>query len=143
MIRIIKFDFTDESLRLQAFAIRTSVFVEEQHVDQKLEYDDFEKTAKHYLVLMNDKPAATGRWRETTKGIKLERFAVLPEYRNHGLGTELLEEIIKEIAPLNKTIYLHSQLRAVPLYERQGFVKSGEPFTEAEIEHYYMELLVL
>ena len=38
-----------------------------------------------------------------------------------------------------KKIYLHSQLKAVPFYERNGFVKTGEPFKEAGMEHYHMD----
>jgi len=142
MINIEKFRFENESFRLMAFAIRTKVFVEEQHVDPKLEYDDFEEEAQHYLVFLNKKPVATARWRETEKGIKLERFAVLKEYRNTGVGAELLKVVVDDVKKTKKAIYLHAQLRAVPFYERHGFIKTGEPFTEANIEHYKMTLKI-
>lgn len=119
-------------------AIRTSVFVEEQKVDPTLEYDQYEAESTHYLVLVNENPIATARWRETEKGIKLERFAVMPQYRNQGIGGLILEKIITDVLPLNKPVYLNSQLRAVSLYERYGFVKTGEPFVEANMGHYRM-----
>jgi predicted GNAT family N-acyltransferase len=138
MIEIKRFTAGDKSIAEQAFSIRRKVFVEEQGVDQNLEYDK-EELSNHYLLLLAGKPIATARWRETEKGIKLERFAVLPQFRNRGFGEVILEEVLKDVKPLGKTIYLHSQAKAVPFYERNGFVKEGELFVEAGIEHYYMK----
>ncbi len=137
MTEVKRFSFNDAALAEQAFAIRRKVFVEEEGVDPGLEYDH-EEEAHHYLLLLNGKALATARWRETEKGIKLERFAVLPEFRNRGLGAIILKEVIKDVVPLGKTIYLHSQLRAVPFYERNGFVKEGAVFYEAGMGHYLM-----
>jgi len=121
----------------KALAIRHEVFVKGQNVDPALEYEH-EDDAHHYLLLLDEKPAATARWRETESGIKLERFATLEEYRNKGFGAALLKEILKDIIPLKKKIYLHSQLTAVKFYEKYGFVKEGEIFFEANIGHYKM-----
>ncbi len=137
MTEVKRFHCNDKGLAEQAFAIRRKVFVEEEGVDPDLEYDH-EEEAHHYLLLLNGKALATARWRETEKGIKLERFAVLPEFRNRGLGGIILKEVINDVVPLGKTIYLHSQLRAVPFYERHGFVKKGPIFYEAGMGHYYM-----
>jgi predicted GNAT family N-acyltransferase len=140
MFEVKRFNFSDNDLAAQAFAIRRKVFVEEEGVDPNLEYDH-EEEAHHYLLILGGKALATARWRETDKGIKLERFAVLPEYRNRGFGALILKEVIKDVVPLEKTIYLHSQLRAVPFYERNGFIKEGPVFYEAGIAHYYMKLI--
>jgi predicted GNAT family N-acyltransferase len=139
MYEVKRFSFYDRELAEQAFAIRRRVFVEEEGVDPDLEYDQ-EEEAHHYLLLLAGKALATARWRETEKGIKLERFAVLPEFRNRGLGGIILKEVINDVVPLGKAVYLHSQLRAVPFYERHGFVKKGPVFYEANMGHYYMKL---
>lgn len=140
MIEIISFKFKDRpELASQANAIRQQVFVEEQNVDPALEYDEYEDIATHYLLFVDDNPAATARWRKTDKGIKLERFATLRSQRNGGLGAVLLQKIMADIIPSGKKIYLHSQLKAIPFYTRHGFVKFGEQFSEAEIEHFQME----
>ncbi|TRZ71219.1 MAG: GNAT family N-acetyltransferase [Bacteroidetes bacterium] len=137
MTEVKRFNFSDTDLAKQAFEIRRKVFVEEEGVDPDLEYNR-EEEAHHYLLLLSGKAVATARWRETDKGIKLERFAVLPEFRNRGLGGIILKEVINDVVPLGKAIYLHSQLRAVPFYERHGFVKEGAVFYEADMGHYYM-----
>lgn len=138
MIKIVKFQVSDKELSEKAFDIRNKVFVQEQNVDPSLEYENEEKCT-HYLIIIDNKPVGTGRWRYTQKGIKLERFATLPKYRNRGLGTELLKRILSDVIPLSDKIYLHSQLKAVPYYERQGFRKKGDIFIEAGIKHYLMD----
>ena len=139
MLEVKRFSFRDKEMAEQAFAIRKKVFVEEQGVDPSLEYDH-EEEARHYLLVLGGKAVATARWRETEKGIKLERFAVLPGFRNRGLGEIILREVLRDAVALEKPIYLHAQLRAVPFYERNGFYKSGDQFTEAGIGHFLMKL---
>ena len=73
--------------------------------------------------------------------IKLERVAVLEEYRNNGYGEMLVREVIKDIKAITtKPITLNSQLPAIPLYARIGFKQYGELFYEADIPHYAMLL---
>ena len=140
MIEIISFSFHDcPDMAKQAFEIRQKVFVEEQNVDPVLEYDEYEQTALHYLMTVDNIPIATARWRETAKGIKLERFATLASHRNKGLGAIMLQRVMKDVISFGGKIYLHAQLNAIPFYERQGFVIKGEQFTEADIEHFVME----
>ncbi len=120
--------------------IRQEVFVDEQHVDPALEYDEHENEAMHYLLFHEGEAVATARWRETDKGIKLERFATLLSIRNQGIGSILLDHVLREVSKKGKTVYLNSQLKAIPFYTRFGFVKVGEQFTEAGIEHFEMVL---
>jgi predicted GNAT family N-acyltransferase len=141
MYEVKRFSFKDTALTKQAFSIRTKVFVEEEGIDAGLEYEH-EEESHYYLLLLGEKALATARWRETEEGIKLERFAVLPEFRNRGLGGIILREVLKDVIPLGKTVYLHSQLRAVPFYERCGFKKEGGIIYEAKIGHYFMKLKI-
>ncbi len=140
MAHIISFRSAEQpGLAAQAHQIRKLVFVEEQGVDPELEYDEFEDEAMHYLLYAEEAPVSTARWRISGEGIKLERFATLRDFRNRGLGSIMLKELMKDIIPMGRKIYLHSQLRAIPFYHRHGFKKTGKQFTEADIEHYKME----
>ena len=131
---------TEEQELEAAFDIRQKVFVEEQQVAADEEYDEFDKTAQHYLASFNGTPCGTARWRPTENGVKLERFAVLEPYRNKAVGSSILQKVLTDVkaAEPNKTIYLHAQLKAVPFYERHGFNKVGDIFTECDIQHYKM-----
>ncbi|HRZ41095.1 MAG TPA: GNAT family N-acetyltransferase [Bacteroidales bacterium] len=137
MIEIRQFEFSDSTLFALARKIRYEVFIEEQKVPESLEYEH-EESAVHYLLLEDGEPRATARWRETPAGIKLERFAVPSPFRNLGLGTVLLERVMKDVRPLGKPIYLHAQTTAVNYYLRAGFVPVGKEFEEAGIRHYKM-----
>jgi len=128
-----------------AFTIREKVFVGEQNVPAAAEYDAHDRaaTTRHYLARVDGQPAGAARWRPTDHGVKLERFAVLPEFRNRGVGEALVHRVLADIraeAPDAAQVYMHAQLRAIPLYERTGFRKVGEMFEECDIQHYQMVL---
>lgn len=140
MIEIISFTIEERpDLAALSKEIRQGVFVEEQNVDPALEYDEFEGVSTHYLLMLDGLPVSTARWRETPKGLKLERFATLLHERNKGLGALLLQRILDDIIPLGKRVYLNSQLKAIPFYARHGFRKIGRQFVEADIKHFEME----
>ena len=121
----------------QAINIRTEVFIIEQNVDPPLEHE-FDDEALHYLLFLENIPVSTARWRMTPKGTKLERFATLWQYRNKGLGSLLLKKILEDTLVYDRLIYLHAQLPVVSFYERHGFQKVGEVFSEADIDHFVM-----
>lgn len=124
------------------FAIRRKVFVDEQNCPPELEWE-YEDESVHFLGTVNDEPAGASRWRKTEKGYKLERFAVLKEYRRIGLGQALVGAVIKDLPDDATYVYLHAQLDAMPLYAKFGFKKAGEQFEEAGIQHFKMVLDVL
>ena len=64
---------------------------------------------------------------------------MLKAFRNKGLGSVLLQEVLNDVVPLGKEIYLHSQVVAVNYYQRAGFREYGGHFTEADIEHVLMK----
>jgi predicted GNAT family N-acyltransferase len=129
----------------QIFAIREQVFVIEQKVAPEEEYDEFEEESTHFIAKEDDgAPCGTARWRFTKNGIKLERFAVLQSARGKGAGKALvaavLENVYQNPDANGRKLYLHAQLKAVPLYSGFGFEKKGEQFEECNIMHYEMEL---
>jgi predicted GNAT family N-acyltransferase len=120
------------------FKIRNQVFVVEQKVDATEEYDDDDEKCTHFIAYNNGVACGTARWRFKDKGIiKLERFAVLKEYRNTGVGAALVKAVLNDLPYANK-IMLHAQLHAVPFYEKMGFKCYGPQFEEAGIQHFAM-----
>ncbi len=120
------------------FKIRQEVFVKEQRVSREEEFDEFEKSSIHYLGTFSGTDAGTARWRITDKGIKLERFAVLAEFRMKGVAAKILHQVLEHVTPIGLKIYLHAQVSAVGFYEKNGFKKEGSMFTEANIDHFKM-----
>lgn len=128
----------------QVFSIREEVFVKEQHVRAEDEYDEFEKTSHHFLAYYDGTPCGTARWRTTSYGVKLERFAVLAAFRGKGVGQALVQSVLNDVfsqqpEPI-ESVYLNAQLTAMPLYTRFGFKAVGPMFEECGIQHYKMVL---
>jgi predicted GNAT family N-acyltransferase len=105
--------------------IRETVFVIEQQVAEEEEFDEFEEDSTHYLMRFRGKPIGTARWRTIGNKVKLERFAVLKEFRGNQFGDALLEKVIADASQLKKPIYLHAQLKAIPFY-LQSFASSPQ-----------------
>lgn len=123
----------------KVFKIRTTVFVEEQNCPPELEWEN-EDVSTHFLATYDDVPAGACRWRQTEKGFKLERFAVLPQFRGKGIAHQMVQTVIKDLPKEAKYIYLHAQVDAMPLYVKSGFVAEGPQFEEAGIQHFKMLL---
>lgn len=123
------------------FNIRTTVFVEEESVDDEDEYDGFDHLANHYLALFEGAPVGTVRWRvQPNSGkVRMERFAVLKPYRRRGVGSALMERIISDIGS-NKEIYVHVQPEFHGFFASFGFIPEGEIFEEAGLDHQVMTL---
>lgn len=134
---------TDDELQT-VFSIRKTVFVEEQRVPETEEYDEYEVSSRHFLARSNGEPCGTARWRLTENGVKLERFAVLSDFRGHGVGSALVSAVLadmgKHVGAEGKLRYLHAQVSAMPLYTKFGFTAVGDLFYECDIAHYKMVL---
>lgn len=137
MIEVKKVSDADELEKV--FAIRRQVFVDEQDCPPELEWEH-EDESVHFLALVNGIPAGASRWRKTDKGYKLERFAVLKEFRGMGVGQALVRTVLNDLPQEATYAYLHAQLAAMPLYAKFGFIKEGEQFEEAGIQHFKMAL---
>lgn len=123
------------------FAIRTEVFVVEQKCLPVEEFDELDAVAVHYLYWVDRKPVATGRYRKTEKGIKIERIATLAEYRGQGYASEMVRFLIQEAQIAHPDVdyfYLHAQQSVMPLYASIGFEPYGGTFIEADIVHQAM-----
>lgn len=121
------------------YSIRRIVFIEEQGCPPELEWEHEEESV-HFLAEVKRIPAGTARWRQTKEGFKLQRFAVLNEFRGMGVGQALVKAVLSDLPVKAGYVYLHAQTQACSLYEKFGFVKEGEEFLEAGIRHYKMVL---
>ena len=129
-----------EQLKM-AQKIRYDVFVIGQRVPEEEEIDQYEDDCTHFLAYMDGTPCGAARWRFTDEGAKLERFAVLQDFRGLGVGSALVASVMDDIEKhldFNGNFYLNAQLSAIPLYAKFGFEKVGPMFQECDIDHYKM-----
>lgn len=137
-VEILHVDWTDAADALKH--IRRTVFVEEQHVPEELEWDELDAVSAHFLARVDSVPVATAR---LTPAGQIGRMAVLPQFRHRGLGSSLLLAVLAESRLRGfKRVFLHAQLPAVEFYRVQGFTTEGEIFLDAGLEHRAMSLIL-
>ncbi len=76
------------------------------------------------------------------KEFRVRGMAVSEKLRGKGVGTKLLEGFI-EVAKEKRVfkIWCNARVKALPLYERKGFIKFGDPFdVPGSGPHYRMRL---
>jgi ribosomal protein S18 acetylase RimI-like enzyme len=103
---------------------------------QRQQYNAGYPEAEHSIILLDDGPIGRLFVGESDREITLVDIALLPAYRNRGIGTYLLEQLLARAAKANKAVRLHvfKTNRAKVLYERLGFSPIGE-------EGMYLEML--
>ncbi len=142
MSQIIAIKIVSYSQEIQALEqIRRIVFREEQNITEDLEFDGLDETSEHLLAYLNQEPIGTLRIREVDpKMVKIERLAVLSQFRNQGIGRQLMEYAIALITEKNQyeQIVIHAQYHLKNFYLTFGFQPFGETFEEAEILHIKM-----
>ena len=126
----------------QIIEIRKQVFVKEQDVPLDLEVDGLDPEAEHIIAYYNGKPIGCARIR-TNDYCKLERIAILKEYRNRGFGKKLTKYLVNYCKSKNfNEISLHSQTYVSDFYKKLGFKERGKTFFEAGIEHIEMYMKI-
>ena len=79
----------------KSYAIRTKVFCEEQKISKEIEFDNLDHLCSHFLIFDDKKVIATARVRQKEENIlKIERVAVLFEFRRLKVGSTLMKNII-------------------------------------------------
>lgn len=99
-------------------------FLRSQFAAQDAHYRAHYDGAGYDVVLVAGRPAGrlyVARWDDE---IRIMDVALLPEFRGHGIGTELLLEVLEEAASSRKRVTVHVEKHnpALALYERLGFV---------------------
>lgn len=116
-------------------AIRRVVFIEGQDVPEDLEVDGDDPTCLHWLMHVDGKAIATARVTDLGDTAKIQRVAVLPEYRGTGAGAALMRGILQDLAGQFQTAKLGSQTHAIGFYEKLGFEVYGPEYDDAGIPH--------
>ncbi|MDY0407924.1 GNAT family N-acetyltransferase [Virgibacillus soli] len=135
---IIKIARTEQE-KNDAFHVRMTVFVEEQHVPKDIELDTFDQTAIHFIGYENKNPIAASRLRFVDHYGKLERICVLQTKRGKSFGKQMIQKMEEEIMKQGVTLAkLNAQVHAISFYEQLGYQVISEEFMDAGIPHVTM-----
>lgn len=107
-------DWTDEQKR---------AFLDMQFAAQHQHYQEHYSDAQFSIILVSDVPAGrlyVARW---TREIRIVDIALLPQFRDRGIGTRLLTALLEEGRDSQRSVSIHVERfnPALRLYERLGF----------------------
>lgn len=123
-------------------AVRINVFVEEQHVPERLEWDGLDGHCLHVLATTAE-GEAVGTGRLLPDG-HIGRMAVLAPWRGRGVGRLLLVELIAAARERGHTcVELSAQTHAIGFYRRSGFEVVSAEYLDAGIPHQTMRLALV
>ena len=115
---------------------RISEFLDMQYEAQQNFYDSDYRDAADELILLEDKPIGRLMIESRPHEIRCVDLGLLPEYRERGLGTEIIQKLQekarREKKPLRLQVIRFS--RAVNLFDRLGFVRTSETGTHFQME---------
>lgn len=122
-----------------SYKIRRKVFIEEQKIDESLEFNGSDQNALTLVIYEKDIPVATGRI-ITIEGLKyIGRIAVLKEVRGQNYGDLLVRMLIRKAFEMGADKqFVHAQISARGFYEKIGFKAFGEEYIEDGIMHISM-----
>ncbi|WP_396612353.1 GNAT family N-acetyltransferase [Haloferax sp. S1W] len=129
--------------REDVFAVRQTVFVDEQDVDESLEWDEYDEPdsdAVHFVGYRDGEPVGAARLRESEPGVgKVERVAVVKSARGEGWGRRLMAALETEAENRGfERLVLHGQTSAEGFYHRLDYETTSDVFDEAGIPHVKM-----
>ena len=122
-------------------SIRTSVFVEEQHVPAELEWDGLDELCTHVIgETRQSEPIGTGR---LLPDGHIGRIAVVKEWRGRGVGSAILTELIAAAREKGcDRVILNAQTHALKFYAGFGFEIVSDEFMDAGIPHRTMRAML-
>jgi ribosomal protein S18 acetylase RimI-like enzyme len=109
-------------------AAQQHAFLHMQYTAQKRWYEMAYPDAEHSLILRDEQPVGRMIVQRSPQALRLVDIALLAEHRGCGIGGKLVGELIAEAR--RRTVHVELQVmktnRAARLYERLGFVRTGE-----------------
>lgn len=103
-------------------------FLSLQFAAQQQHYKGRFPEGEHRIILVDDLRAGRIYVASSDKEIRILDLTLLPQYRNAGIGTSILQNILTEAKTLSRPvrIYVESFNRSLRLFERLGFHKAEE-----------------
>ena len=143
MALVIRFTQNDKDM-LSCLDLRRTVFIEEQNVPENEEVDGDDPDCDHILLTVSDIPVGAARLKYYNDFIKVQRVCVLKNYRGQGIGSKIINFIIRHVEKndIRSSVRLGSQIHALEFYKRLGFIEFGEEYLDAGILHKDMEFQI-
>ncbi len=103
-------------------------FLRMQFKAQHAFYQEQFPSADFEIILAADRPIGRLYVDRRDDEIRIVDIALLPEHRNAGIGSALLDDLLTEAAAASKPVRIHVERfnPALRLYQRLGFIQVGD-----------------
>ena len=140
-IHLLKLNYKDQDYLLIQ-NIRKIVFHDELGISESKIFDRSDKTCDHFLIFDGENVVGSLRIIQLGKKIKLERMAILKEFRANDYGKNAILQIKEYYHTLDfSQIFLDSIYSVKEFYKKCGFIEDGETFQRVGIKHIRMSLM--
>jgi predicted GNAT family N-acyltransferase len=125
----------------RVIAIRSAVYMGEQHCPFEEEFDGNDFSATHLICHKGREPVGCMRIRYFADFAKFERLAVRSESRNVGLAGQMVDAAIELCRKKGyRVLYAHAQKRLVNFWEQRGFMRMPGAREFAFSDYDYVEV---
>ena len=139
-IHLLKLNFKDNNFSIIR-NVRKNVFADELGISESKLFDEYDETCDHFILFDGKNAVGSVRFMLYEKTIKLERMAILQEYRKNSYGKNSILQLREFYNSLGYTqIFLDSIYSVRGFYKKCGFLEQGEIFQRVGIKHVRMSL---
>ena len=139
-IHLLKLNFKDTDFSIIR-DIRKNVFTAELGISDSNLFDDEDEKCDHFILFDGKQPIGSIRVLLVENNVKLERMAILSEFRARNYGRCAIFQIIEyyQTKQYHKII-LDSIYQVRNFYKKCGFVEEGAIFQRVGMDHIRMSL---
>ncbi len=139
-IHLLKLNFKDTDFSIIR-DIRKNVFTAELGISESNLFDDEDEKCDHFILFDGKQPIGSIRVLLVENNVKLERMAILSEFRARNYGRCAIFQIIEyyQTKQYHKII-LDSIYQVRNFYKKCGFVEEGAIFQRVGMDHIRMSL---
>lgn len=103
-------------------------FLKMQFAAQQFHYARENPDASHQIILLDGRPVGRVYVARKEAEVRVLDITVLPQYRNRGIGTPIIRDVMREAAAEGKavTIYVETFNPSLRLFERLGFSRIAQ-----------------
>jgi predicted GNAT family N-acyltransferase len=141
-IHLLKINFNDYDFSNIA-AIRKSVFTNELGIPESELFDKYDVTCDHFIIFDGKQIVGVLRLVSKEQNIKLERMAILPEYRSKNYGKHAILQLKEYYHTQGYSKIILDSIHSVrDFYKKCGFLEEGKIFRRVGIDHIRMSLTI-
>ena len=121
--------------------IRESVFYDELGISKQELFDKNDESCDHFLIFDGQKVVGSVRMLSMEKIVKLERMAILKDFRTKNYGRNCILQLKEYYSEIGfSQIILDSIYSVREFYKKCGFIEEGNVFQRVGIDHIRMTL---